>query len=86
LIEPARFLVAEGRITADVCPIQKPFARREILVDTKKPNPTTSYSEPVEIGRGFWLETHAGAYEFWEKTCFLIRHVGLDPADFRIRE
>jgi hypothetical protein len=85
LIEPAKFLVTEGLITAAMCPIQKPYARREVLVDVGKPNPSMSYSEPVDIGAGFWIETHAGAYEFWEKVCFLIRQVGQEPSRFRIR-
>jgi hypothetical protein len=72
LIGVARHLVGSGNIRGGSCPISKRKARKETLIAVGPPNPRTGYSEPVELGYGLWLETHGGAYELWEKACFLI--------------
>lgn len=88
LVEVVRWLIESNYLTTSHCPI--PYSRRSykryVVSTTPSHQDGTPFSEPErEQIRQFYIDTKHAASQILTPTQSIIQHVGLDPADFRVR-
>ena len=82
MIEPVRWLIDGSLLTSRQCPIQ---AGRRHLVSTIPIHPTgKEMAQPASVSP-LYVETHYSALYCVRNATRIIEHVGLDPADFKVR-
>ena len=82
MIEPVRWLTNVNSLTSNQCPIQQ-STRYLVSTDQTHPrgNPMTS---PVRVN-SFYVETNYSALHCVRNAKTIIKHVGQDPAEFKVR-
>ncbi len=85
MVESVQWLANSRFLTGDRCPIQAPRAKRRCLVSTDPTHPTGQpMTTPVEVNP-FYVEMNQSARGCVRNAEIIIEHVGLDPADFKVR-
>lgn len=85
LVEVARYLVQTGKLGPNHCPIQRPPRRERYLIHTQRRHPSgRDFFEPVDVGSGLWLETHASAPLLYRQAKFLLRRFGEDLSEYLV--
>ena len=85
LTEIVRWLVENGHLSENQCPILRGPRSKKFLVDTKPVNSDgTSFSNPKKVG-ALHIDTHGNSRTIIMRSKGLIQHVGQDPAQFKVR-
>lgn len=85
IVEVTKWLVVKNLLGSGDCPIQSPGARRRYIVHTAPIHKSgKEFVLPVEAG-SLYIETHLNVREIIDKTCHIIKHVGQDASQFKIR-
>ena len=85
LTEIVRWLVENGHLSENQCPILRGPRSKKFLVDTKPVNSDgTSFSNPKKVGV-LHIDTHGNSRTIIMRSKGLIQHVGQDPAQFKVR-
>ena len=85
LTEIVRWLVENGHLSENQCPILRGPRSKKFLVDTKPVNSDgTSFSNPKKVG-ALHIDTHGNSRTIIMRSKGLIQHVGQDPAQFQVR-
>ena len=85
LTEIVRWLVENGHLSENQCPILRGPRSKKFLVDTKPVNSDgTSFSNPKKVG-ALHIDTHGNSRTIIMRSKGLIQHVGQDPALFKVR-
>ncbi len=85
LVEITRWLVDNRYLTTNDCPLGRTPRSKRYVVSTTPRHPSGKDFENGEEVGAIHLETHGPREELVKAARFLIKHVGQDPARFKVR-
>ena len=90
VVEVTKWLANEGHLDASKCPIPYSNRSKQYIVASVPVHPSNKdFRDPREvestrIGR-LYIETHSSSSDCVKKAITIIKHVGLEPAQFKVR-
>ena len=90
IVEVTRWLANQGHLDARNCPIQYSPRSSKYIVATNPVHPNKKEfrdSREVDFAHAgkLYVETHSSSSDCVKKSTTIVKHVGLDPAKFRVR-
>ncbi len=85
MIEPVRWLTNGNFLTSGHCPIRSSPTAKRYLVATEATHETGKPMVEPRTVDSFYVEVDYGARDCLRNAKIIIQHVGLDPADFKVR-
>ena len=85
IIEATRWLIDNEKLTPSHCPVQLPYARNRYVVNTEPYHQSgKQFYNPEKID-SFYIHTHGNRFGIFRRTRELIKYLGQDPAQFKVR-
>ena len=85
IVEITRWLVNNNLMGAVQYPIQLPSAYSRNIAHTEPTHKSgKEFVRPEQVG-SLYVETHLNVQETIDRTCYIIEHIGQDPAHFKVR-
>ena len=85
IIEVARWLIDNEKLTPNHCPVQLSYARNRYVVNTEPYHQSgKQFSNPEKIG-SLYIHTHGNRFGIFRRARELIKHLGQDPSQFKVR-
>ena len=85
MIEVTRWLVKNEHLRPEHCPIRySEHGSWYILASSPTHSNGKRFNYPTQV-ESIWIEKDYGAGTQIENACTIIKHVGLDPARFKVR-
>ena len=86
LIEVAEWLIRDGALTADKCPLSRRQGYSHCLVNSQPRHPDgTDIFEPHRLPNGLFLASHGGSLELVRKCRAIMDYLGRDPAAIHVQ-
>ena len=86
LIELAEWLIRDGALTADKCPLSRRQGYSHCLVNSQPRHPDeTDIFEPHRLPNGLFLASHGGSLELVRKCRAIMDYLGKDPATVHVQ-